>query len=104
VTHIVTDATEKTTLRALGIKSLRQIPERIPIVKWRWVIAGPRAENYDPEGRIAEDNATFPSRIYDPNWERKKAEREQKAKNKGKARDEVVSEGSSADASRISCD
>jgi hypothetical protein len=102
VTHIVTDATEKTTLKALGLKSLPQIPEHIPIVKWSWVIAGRKVENYDPDGRVAEDNATFPSRIFDPNWEWKKKERERKEKEKGKAKEEVVSEGPSDEISRIS--
>lgn len=28
------------TLRALGVKSLREVPKRIPIVTWNWVSAG----------------------------------------------------------------
>jgi hypothetical protein len=104
VTHIVTDAGERSTLKALGLKFLREIPEHIPIVKWSWIIAGSRVEHYDPEGRYAEEHATFPSRIYDPDWERKKKLQMQKAKGKSKANDEEdVSEGRSADISRISC-
>jgi DNA polymerase lambda len=40
VTHIVTDAPEKTTLRALGIRSLKEIPDHVPTVKWTWVPSG----------------------------------------------------------------
>ncbi|EGO20223.1 hypothetical protein SERLADRAFT_477608, partial [Serpula lacrymans var. lacrymans S7.9] len=40
VTHIVTDANTRPTLRALGLKSLTGIPDHIPTVKWSWVISG----------------------------------------------------------------
>lgn len=40
VTHIVTDATTRPTLKALGLKSLKEIPENIPTVTWSWVISG----------------------------------------------------------------
>ncbi|KAG2363625.1 hypothetical protein BDR07DRAFT_1450633 [Suillus spraguei] len=40
VTHIVTDATTRPTLKALGLKSLKEIPDNIPTVTWNWVISG----------------------------------------------------------------
>ncbi|KAG9217804.1 hypothetical protein CCMSSC00406_0005174 [Pleurotus cornucopiae] len=40
LTHIVTDTVKASTLRALGVKSLREVPKRIPIVTWNWVSAG----------------------------------------------------------------
>ncbi|KDQ56029.1 hypothetical protein JAAARDRAFT_79538 [Jaapia argillacea MUCL 33604] len=40
VTHIVTEASERPTLRALGLKSLKEIPNHIATVKWSWVISG----------------------------------------------------------------
>ncbi|KAG2117714.1 hypothetical protein DEU56DRAFT_839003 [Suillus clintonianus] len=40
VTHIVTDATTRPTLKALGLKSLKEIPDHIPTVTWSWVISG----------------------------------------------------------------
>ncbi|THH19156.1 hypothetical protein EW146_g1962 [Bondarzewia mesenterica] len=39
VTHIITSASEGTTLRALGLKKLKDIPEMIPTLKWSWVIS-----------------------------------------------------------------
>ncbi|KAF9529876.1 hypothetical protein CPB83DRAFT_851735 [Crepidotus variabilis] len=38
-THILTDAAAGPTLRALALKSLKQIPEHIPTVKWTWVLS-----------------------------------------------------------------
>lgn len=40
VTHIVTDAGVRPTLRALSLKSLSDIPDDIPTVKWDWVVSG----------------------------------------------------------------
>ncbi|KAG2031986.1 hypothetical protein BDR03DRAFT_874841 [Suillus americanus] len=40
VTHIVTDARTRPTLKALGLKSLKEIPDNIPTVTWSWVISG----------------------------------------------------------------
>ena len=37
VSHIVTDASEKITLKSLGLKSLDEIPSHIPTLKWEWV-------------------------------------------------------------------
>jgi len=39
-THIVTDALMRPTLRALGLKALKDIPDHIPTVKWSWVLTG----------------------------------------------------------------
>ena len=39
VTHIVTDAQKRPTLQALGLKTLKDIPDHIPTVNWRWVIS-----------------------------------------------------------------
>ncbi|KAF8056043.1 DNA polymerase lambda [Lyophyllum atratum] len=38
VTHIVTDAPYPSTLRALGLKNLSDIPDHIPTVKWNWIV------------------------------------------------------------------
>jgi len=38
-THIITDANVGATLRALGLKSLKEIPEHIPTVKWSWLLS-----------------------------------------------------------------
>lgn len=37
-THIVTDALMRPTLRALGLKTLNDIPDHIPTVRWNWVL------------------------------------------------------------------
>ena len=37
-THIVTDALKRPTLRALCLKSLKDIPDHIPTVRWNWVL------------------------------------------------------------------
>ena len=37
-THIITDALMRPTLRALGLKALKDIPDHIPTVKWSWVL------------------------------------------------------------------
>lgn len=39
VTHIVTDAPKISTLRALGYSRLSDIPDRIPTVKWNWILS-----------------------------------------------------------------
>ena len=36
--HIVTDALMRPTLRALGLKALKDIPDHIPTVRWNWVL------------------------------------------------------------------
>lgn len=40
VTHVVTEAGERGTARQLGLKSIMEIPNHIPTVKWSWVQAG----------------------------------------------------------------
>lgn len=40
VTDIVTDAQVHPTLRALGLKTLDDIPDHIPTVKWGWIVSG----------------------------------------------------------------
>ncbi|KAJ7658507.1 hypothetical protein B0H17DRAFT_1096959 [Mycena rosella] len=37
VTHIVSEAFPPATLRALGVKSMKEVPAHIPILKWTWV-------------------------------------------------------------------
>lgn len=58
VTHIVTDAAVRPTLKALGLKSLEDIPNDIPTVKWDWVVS-------TSSGRRAYEfmHAAFASRI-----------------------------------------
>ncbi|OCH87702.1 hypothetical protein OBBRIDRAFT_837179 [Obba rivulosa] len=40
ITHIVTDAAKRPFLRTLGLRSLNEIPEDIPVVKWSWIVSG----------------------------------------------------------------
>ncbi|KAG2344642.1 hypothetical protein BDR05DRAFT_882173 [Suillus weaverae] len=68
VTHIVTDATTRPTLKALRLKSLKEIPDNIPTVTWSWVISG-----YGRKAKATDDDeslldfeflhAAFPQRI-----------------------------------------
>ncbi|OJA20779.1 hypothetical protein AZE42_07015, partial [Rhizopogon vesiculosus] len=58
VTHIVTDATTPPTLRALGLKSLKEIPDHIPTVRWTWVISGYGRSGYNKKKRAEELNDT----------------------------------------------
>jgi DNA polymerase lambda len=37
-THIIAEAHSGPTLRALNLRSLKQIPKHIPTVKWPWVL------------------------------------------------------------------
>ncbi|PCH43258.1 hypothetical protein WOLCODRAFT_132716 [Wolfiporia cocos MD-104 SS10] len=39
MTHIVTDASAPVLLRALGLRSLEEIPKHIPTVTWDWVLS-----------------------------------------------------------------
>ncbi|KAG6331664.1 hypothetical protein ID866_7425 [Astraeus odoratus] len=39
VTHIVTEAGRQSTVRALSLKSLSEIPDHIPTVTWSWVLS-----------------------------------------------------------------
>lgn len=58
VTHIVTDAKTTSTLKALGLKSLSDIPDHIPTVTWSWITSG-------NNGRLGYEfmHAAFASRI-----------------------------------------
>lgn len=38
-THVITDASVPTTLRALGLKNLWEIPNHIPTVRWSWLLS-----------------------------------------------------------------
>lgn len=38
-THIITEAQILPTLRALGLKRLKDIPDHIPTVKWSWMLS-----------------------------------------------------------------
>ncbi|KAJ8584729.1 hypothetical protein M405DRAFT_746520 [Rhizopogon salebrosus TDB-379] len=58
VTHIVTDATTRPTLRALGLKSLKEIPDYIPTVRWSWVISGYGRSGYNKNKRGEGANTT----------------------------------------------
>lgn len=58
VTHIVTDATTRPTLRSLGLKSLKEIPDHIPTVRWSWVISGYGRSGYKKNMRAKEANTT----------------------------------------------
>ena len=64
-THIVTEANEKNTLRALGLKTLSEIPLEIPTVYWSWVISGkPIPGEKDKQNMDYEFmHAAFPSRV-----------------------------------------
>lgn len=38
-THVITDANVLPTLRALGMKNLKNIPDHIPTLRWSWVLS-----------------------------------------------------------------
>ncbi|KAF7373640.1 DNA polymerase lambda [Mycena sanguinolenta] len=40
VTHVISEASRLPTLRALGIQKMKELPEHIPIVTWKWVVSG----------------------------------------------------------------
>ncbi|KAH9957501.1 hypothetical protein BC827DRAFT_653010 [Russula dissimulans] len=64
-THIITEANEKNTLRALGLKALSEIPLEIPTVNWSWVLSGkPIPGERDRQQMDYEFmHAAFPSRM-----------------------------------------
>lgn len=118
MTHIVTDATTPPTLRALGLKSLKSIPDHIPTVRWSWVISGYGRSGHNKnkrdekgKGKATEDDnddesyldfeflhAAFPERI--------DAGRSWLKKGKGKQVPPVgtsTNEDHAGDFSRISC-
>lgn len=98
VTHIVTDAQTRPTLRALGLKKLSEIPNHIPTVTWSWVVSRlGKAPNYTKDGtKVRTDDAwlhaAFAERI-DAGIEPRPSA---KGKGKGKASE-------TEDLSNISC-
>ncbi|KAJ6578743.1 DNA polymerase lambda [Mycena vulgaris] len=89
VTHIISDASEGPTLRALGLKSIKDIPDHIPVLKWSWVVAG--MDGSDP-GPLFE-HAAFSNRIPDVEYPA--------GRGKGKGKQRVLP-NASANLSRIS--
>lgn len=51
-THIITDAQVHATLKALGLKRLKDIPEHIPTVTWDWVLTVLGSESYLSQEQI----------------------------------------------------
>jgi hypothetical protein len=64
-THIVTETNEKNTLRALGLKTLSEIPLEIPTVYWSWVISGKPVPGEKDKRQMDYEfmHAAFPSRM-----------------------------------------
>lgn len=56
------DAGPRSTLRALKLKSLKDIPDHIPVVKWDWVVACANKRTFESDyGKYA----IFSEKIYD---------------------------------------
>nr|BAF37047.1 DNA polymerase lambda [Coprinopsis cinerea] len=101
VTHIVTDAPETTTVNALGLKRLRDIPDRIPTVKWSWVTWGigkaascTKDELYEKLRDHLWQHAAFSDRL-EAGMKATKSFIRAKSKGKGKEKARLVEEGSS---------
>lgn len=64
-THVVSETSQQMTLRALGLKSLAEIPQAIPTVKWAWVISGTAVPGERDRREMDYEfmHAAFPSRI-----------------------------------------
>jgi hypothetical protein len=64
-THIVTETNEKNTLRALGLKTLSEIPLEIATVYWSWVISGKPIPGEKDKRQMDYEfmHAAFPSRM-----------------------------------------
>lgn len=64
-THIVSETSQQMTLRALGLKSLSEIPQAIPTVKWAWVISGKPVPGEKDRREMDYEfmHAAFPSRM-----------------------------------------
>ncbi|KAH9175754.1 hypothetical protein EDB89DRAFT_1943923 [Lactarius sanguifluus] len=64
-THVVTETSQKMTLRALGLKSLSDIPLEIPTVKWSWVNSGKPIPGEKDRRQMDYEfmHAAFPSRM-----------------------------------------
>ncbi|OSX58463.1 hypothetical protein POSPLADRAFT_1153086, partial [Postia placenta MAD-698-R-SB12] len=59
VTHISTNAHKNIFLERMGMKSLDEIPDRIPTVTWDWVVSGfdrPQATDADAESKKQEES------------------------------------------------
>jgi len=64
-THIVTETNEKNMLRALGLKTMSEIPLEIPTVYWSWVISGKPIPGEKDKQQMDYEfmHAAFPSRM-----------------------------------------
>jgi predicted secreted hydrolase len=64
-THIVTETNEKNTLRALGLKTLSEIPLEVPTVYWNWVISGKPIPGEKDKQQMDYEfmHAAFPTRV-----------------------------------------
>ncbi|KAH8988381.1 hypothetical protein EDB92DRAFT_1872393 [Lactarius akahatsu] len=64
-THVVTETSQKMTLRALGLKNLSDIPLEIPTVKWSWVNSGKPIPGEKDRRQMDYEfmHAAFPSRM-----------------------------------------
>ncbi|KAI0076868.1 Nucleotidyltransferase [Panus rudis PR-1116 ss-1] len=97
VTHIVTTAEKSGLLKDIGIRSLKSIPRRIPVLAWKWVA---RSIN---DGKFApyHDHPAYSDRITLPNDLEDLAPRP-KGKGKEKAQDPLPSTTAIDEVSAIS--
>lgn len=53
VTHIVTDdvLSINGTLKRLGVKSLKEVPDHIPIIRWSWINTNRLVTEVGPDGK-----------------------------------------------------
>ncbi|KAJ3501191.1 hypothetical protein NLJ89_g9450 [Agrocybe chaxingu] len=90
-THIITDAHMGSTLKALGVNKLKDIPENIPTVTWEWVLSVLGREKVlsqdEIDGRLNEvwQYAAFSERL-DAGYQPKKTVSIASFKFKGKAK------------------
>jgi hypothetical protein len=87
-THIITDTSMISTLNALGLKRLTEIPDHIPTITWKWIEAG--------IGRVNKEGWKDEVFLHAAFHERMEAGIKHSRKGKEKAND-------NADFSRISC-
>ncbi|KAG6374231.1 hypothetical protein JVT61DRAFT_4890 [Boletus reticuloceps] len=128
VTHIVTDAAVRHTLKALSLKSLSDIPENIPTVTWDWVVSGygraskrksklpadkdAKGEENEGEGDHGDENdlfdfefmhAAFPERIdAGPSWKNNRWVKQAGKAARGAAAGAESAQDDSGDISHIS--
>ena len=88
----MTETDARLTLKALGLKSLKEIPEHIPTVRWSWVVSGNK-------GKLAYPflHAAFSTRI-----DAGLSELASREKGKGKQKEAPQVSPADADFSRIS--